>query len=320
MGKRRHMQPQRLGRAPTRPMSGLPKLSKVFFPFDTMGFWYLKDQLGSTAGMARAAGGRPSLPGAATNADGGADADEGENGARDVALAIKTLTLKDTCAYCGKKGADKRCSICKLVWYCGADCQKVGWKGHKKTCAPPLPPAECERAVTAMRDAYLNDVMKKVKAATTLDDWRGVVKWDWRMEELLEGQPDEGQLTILSAFAWAHESGRISTDSNKHSLSGIEIQKRRVEILGKMERFRDQGEALCAIADKLLCIGKLQEGKTYFQRVRDLGAKHGFFSAECEACAGTLNPKPLTLNPQPSTLNPQPSIRNPQPSTLNPKP
>jgi hypothetical protein len=42
-----------------------------------------------------------------------------------------------SCAHCGKQGvALKRCARCKEVSYCGAACQKAGWKGHKKTCAP----------------------------------------------------------------------------------------------------------------------------------------------------------------------------------------
>ncbi|XP_044150378.1 ankyrin repeat and MYND domain-containing protein 2 [Bufo gargarizans] len=38
------------------------------------------------------------------------------------------------CTTCGEKGADKRCSVCKLVIYCGQDCQKLHWFTHKKVC------------------------------------------------------------------------------------------------------------------------------------------------------------------------------------------
>jgi len=30
--------------------------------------------------------------------------------------------------------AEKRCSACYLVWYCGAKCQKEDWSSHKKAC------------------------------------------------------------------------------------------------------------------------------------------------------------------------------------------
>ncbi|XP_061675563.1 ankyrin repeat and MYND domain-containing protein 2a isoform X2 [Syngnathoides biaculeatus] len=38
------------------------------------------------------------------------------------------------CTSCGEKGAQKRCSICKMVIYCGQACQKLHWFTHKKVC------------------------------------------------------------------------------------------------------------------------------------------------------------------------------------------
>ncbi|XP_068091214.1 ankyrin repeat and MYND domain-containing protein 2 isoform X2 [Hyperolius riggenbachi] len=38
------------------------------------------------------------------------------------------------CTTCGEKGADKRCSVCKLVIYCDQNCQKLHWFTHKKVC------------------------------------------------------------------------------------------------------------------------------------------------------------------------------------------
>ena len=37
------------------------------------------------------------------------------------------------CANCGKM-ATKRCSKCKLEWYCSRNCQLMSWKTHKKLC------------------------------------------------------------------------------------------------------------------------------------------------------------------------------------------
>ena len=90
-----------------------------------------------------------------------------------------------TCAYCGKQGTGfKRCSACKQVSYCGGECQKAGWKKHKKTCekpkayAPPLPPVP------------LREVLEQVKTAHLAADWLGVLKWEGRMEELMHNQRD----------------------------------------------------------------------------------------------------------------------------------
>ena len=44
----------------------------------------------------------------------------------------------EACANCGKLGSDnvklKNCTACRLVKYCGVDCQKVHRKQHKKAC------------------------------------------------------------------------------------------------------------------------------------------------------------------------------------------
>jgi len=83
----------------------------------------------------------------------------------------------ESCTHCGKQSAGfKRCSVCKRACYCGAECQNSDWKRHKKKCAPPVP---------------LQDVAVKINAAKSTADWRGVLQWEGRMEELLAGQSDD---------------------------------------------------------------------------------------------------------------------------------
>ena len=44
----------------------------------------------------------------------------------------------ETCANCGKEAGEavklKDCSACRLVKYCGVDCQRAQRKQHKKAC------------------------------------------------------------------------------------------------------------------------------------------------------------------------------------------
>ena len=55
----------------------------------------------------------------------------------------------ETCAHCGKHGSDtvklKKCTACRLVKYCGVDCQKAHRKQHKKACKQRAAELEDER-------------------------------------------------------------------------------------------------------------------------------------------------------------------------------
>jgi hypothetical protein len=132
----------------------------------------------------------------------------------------------------------------------------------------------------------LEEVEKRVNAAAEGKDWRGVLKWEGRLEQLLEGRSDAARNSVLYNFKGAHARARGATGSTNHALAAVRLQDRRIEILGNLERFRDQGEAMCEAAGYLADAGKRQEAAGYFQRARDVGAAHGFFSVECKACLG----------------------------------
>jgi hypothetical protein len=193
----------------------------------------------------------------------------GQEMADALALAIQTLELKASCSHCGKECAElRRCSVCKHVSYCGAACQNAAWKKHKKTCVT------------------LEEVRKRVDAVSGEGDWWGVLKWEGRMEQLLENRSDASRSHILNDFSWAHGVASNSTGSTDHALAAARLQDRRIELLGNMQRFRDQGEAMCGAAAALVNAGKVHEAIWYYQRARDLGAAHGFFSVEGKACLG----------------------------------
>ena len=178
----------------------------------------------------------------------------------------------ECCAHCGKQGAGfKRCSVCKQACYCGVACQNANWKRHKKTCTPPVP---------------LQDVAAKINAAHAAEDWRGVLKWEGRMEEMMAHQSDVDCLGTLKVFAKARQTGFNATGSKDHTRACIALEERRIPLLGKLQRFRDQGEAMCSLSNILHFLCRKSEAATWFQRARDVGAAHGFFSLESVACKG----------------------------------
>jgi len=176
----------------------------------------------------------------------------------------------ESCEHCGKQGADfKRCSRCKQASYCGVACQNSDWKRHKKTCAPPVP---------------LQDVAAKLDVAEAAGDWRGFLKWEGRMEELMAGRSDDVCSFTLKAFSNAHRTGLRATGRKDHARSSVGLEERRIPLLGKLQRFRDQGKAMCNLSNILRFLQRNSEAATWSQRARDVGAAHGFFSLESKAC------------------------------------
>ena len=145
---------------------------------------------------------------------------------------------------------------------------RAAWKGHKTSCVT------------------LDEVFEKVNAAHLHEDWQGMIKLEGRMEQMMEYQPDAECHDILQAFATAHREVFNSTGSKDNSLSIVRLETRRAGVLGKMQRFRDQGEALCLGAEHLLELWRRQEAEGYFEQARKIAEAHGFFSVECRSCLG----------------------------------
>jgi len=188
------------------------------------------------------------------------------------------------CLQCGKVDKPKnlkKCGRCFeagsfTVSYCSAQCQKAAWRGgHKAVCAkPPLIPEE------------VVDVLNEVMAAGEVEDWREVLKWEGRRDELMDRLADDDCLTVLQTFIYAHKLEQAATGSPHDALSVVRLEEQLVELLGKMERFRDQGEAMCSLAMAFEHVSMDQEAERWFKRARDVGAAHGFFSVEARACQG----------------------------------
>ena len=134
--------------------------------------------------------------------------------------------------------------------------------------------------------APLQDVWESVHTAHDAQDWRGVLKWEGRIEELMAPRSDDACSSILIAFSGAHRTGFQATGSKDHVRSCLGLVERQIPLLGKLQRFRDQGKAMCALSGILHSLDRKSEAATWYQRARDVGAAHGFFSLESTACMG----------------------------------
>ena len=81
--------------------------------------------------------GADGTPSFAFDASATADADD-EPSANAAHSSQQRLITVDVCANCGQEGGGgvklKNCTACRLVKYCGVDCQKAHRKQHKKAC------------------------------------------------------------------------------------------------------------------------------------------------------------------------------------------
>ena len=146
-------------------------------------------------------------------------------------------------------------------------------------CEPPLP-----RDDSDTDEAH--DVMDLLWDANEDEDWREVLALEECLEEVMVGGSDAACDSVLTMVSQAHSLGLAATGLPMHALAGVRLAQRRIEILGRMKRFRNQGELMCEIGGNLICLGRQPEAAVYFQRARDVGEDHGFISLECQACEG----------------------------------
>jgi hypothetical protein len=106
------------------------------------------------------------------------------------------------------------------------------------------------------------------------------------MEELMALSSDDACSRILLVFCNSHQTGWQATGNTDHTRSFVGLEERRIPLLGKLQRFLDQGEAMCSLSIMLRSLGRNSEAAPWYQRARDVGAAHGFFSLESKACMG----------------------------------
>jgi tetratricopeptide (TPR) repeat protein len=141
-------------------------------------------------------------------------------------------------------------------------------------------------------------ILEMVLKADSDQDWAGVLRWESRMEDVLGGLAETGRARLLRCFALAN--AKLG-----HVAKAPPLLARSAHLHGKLERFKDQGADMCQIGQCLTGLKDVDGAAMWFHKVRALGAKHGFFNAEC---GSTSTPEPSNLNHEPWTLNPEPCV------------
>jgi tetratricopeptide (TPR) repeat protein len=118
-----------------------------------------------------------------------------------------------------------------------------------------------------------------VGTAKASRDWPGVLRWESRLEELLLAVGEASHPQLISWFAEANfKQGLFDKAAS--------LLQRRVQVLGNLERFREQGEDMCHVGECFVHLNDAKGAETWYHKARKLGEKHGCYAVECAACLG----------------------------------
>ena len=144
---------------------------------------------------------------------------------------------------------------------------------------------------TIVPPSLLNEVEESMKAAADAGDWLRILKWEGRMEELLEYQSEPVSVTILLRFVRAHLMywGDFKEDAagKEHGRTYVQLEERRIDLLAAMGRLRESALALCDLANNQLQIeDEKATAERFFKRALEIGAANGFTDVKCRAYQG----------------------------------
>jgi hypothetical protein len=127
---------------------------------------------------------------------------------------------------------------------------------------------------------FVDEIRGWVHAASASNDFAGVLRWEGKIDQLLEGQDLDNTANLLAAFS----SAFIGTEQwDKASTIG----RRYAEACEALGDFLRTAQAMSAAAS---CCSNAGEGKLatlWYERARDLSAEHGIVLMEVD-----LNPAP----------------------------
>ena len=127
----------------------------------------------------------------------------------------------------------------------------------------------------------LSSIIQMLEESSESRDWAGVLRWESRLEELLT----TGHLTDFHQVKLIHYFASANVEQ-LHFAKAASLFQRSVELLGKLERFSEQGTDMCHVGDCFLQLGDAKGGEMWLQKARKLGETLGCYAVECNACYG----------------------------------
>ena len=96
----------------------------------------------------------------------------------------------------------------------------------------------------------LHDFVANMAAAEAAEDWRQVLQGNGRIEEMMKcaASDDDACSRILSSFSHAHGMAFQVLGKEDHLRSCVEHGGLCIPIVGKLQRFRDQGDEISKLA------------------------------------------------------------------------
>ena len=174
-----------------------------------------------------------------------------------------------TCSHCGKTGFGfKRCSRCKQASYCGAECQTVAWKGHKKLC----------RSQGQGQQLSLDDIRTRILSTDPFVGFAEVLRFESQVDELVSGLDAVSVPPVLTAFA------KANVGADKLGKAGP-MWGRVGEAFEASGRCEEQVDAMMMAGRCHSNAGDFKACIVWFERARDVSVEHGLELLECTMCS-----------------------------------
>jgi len=224
-----------------------------------------------------------------------------------------SLPMARQCCFCNQSPSFLRCSICKNAYYCGAACQNKGWKKHKKICSASLASNTSTESQAAAESnaAELNNVLARLQEnshdnvrivvidAAERRDWRTVLKWKSRVNDILQGQSPADQERILHCYQFAFCQRESATGMVKDQDFIASLMVQRSRILRDMSHFLDQAKCICRQAEQSYIDEDFAKAFWLFKEAGKVTEENGFISIESRVCVGLGKLASIGINVRP---------------------